>query len=52
VQLTIFSAKIISRRISVISERSLNEEQNGFRRGRSYMDRIFTTEQLLERKRM
>jgi hypothetical protein len=46
VQLTIFSAKIISRRITVISDSSLNEEQNGFRRRRrSYMDRIFTTEQ-------
>jgi hypothetical protein len=29
----------------------LNEEQNGFRRGRSCMDSIFTIQQLLERHR-
>jgi hypothetical protein len=32
--------KIISKRISVISELLLKEEQNGFRRGRSCMDSI------------
>jgi hypothetical protein len=35
-------AKIISRRISIISEPLLIEEQNSFRRGRSCMDSIFT----------
>jgi hypothetical protein len=44
-------AKIISRRISVISEPLLSEEQNGFRRGRSCMESIFTIQQLLERHR-
>jgi hypothetical protein len=51
VQLTISSAKIISK-ISVISESSFNEEQNSFRRGRFYMDSIFTTEQFLEKQRI
>jgi hypothetical protein len=39
--------KIISRKISVISEP--NEKENGFKRGRSFMDSIFTIQQLLER---
>jgi hypothetical protein len=34
-------AKIISRRTSVVSEPSLNEEQNGCGRGRSRMGSIF-----------
>jgi hypothetical protein len=41
-------AKLISRRISVIGDPLLNEEQIGFRRGRFCMDSILTFQQLIE----
>jgi hypothetical protein len=44
-------AKLISRRISVIGEALLNEEQYGYRRERSCMDSILAFQQLLEGRR-
>jgi hypothetical protein len=35
--------------VSVISEPLLNKERKGFRQGKSFMDSIFTIQQLLER---
>jgi hypothetical protein len=45
-------AKIIARRISVICEPLLSEDQNGFRRGRSCTDSLFIIQQLLEKHRV
>jgi len=39
---------MIARRLTVIAETLLLEEQNGFRKGRSCMDCIFTTSQIIQ----
>lgn len=44
-------AKIITRRLNVINEHILREEQCGFRKGRSCSDAIFTIEQLIQKRR-
>ena len=44
-------SKIIAKRLTVIAEALLVEEQNGFRKGRSCMDCIFATSQLIEKHR-
>lgn len=46
----IFS-KIITRRLNIISEYILTEEQNGFRKGRSCSDCIFVIEQIIQKRR-
>jgi hypothetical protein len=45
-------AKTIERKINVICEPLLSEEQNGFRKGRSCKDSIFIIQQLLEKHRL
>ena len=42
-------SKIIVKRLTVIVEALLLEEQNGFRKGRSCMDCIFSASQLIEK---
>ena len=44
-------AKIITQHLKTISEAILLEEQNGFRRGRSCIDKVFTLKQTIEKKR-
>jgi len=44
-------AKIITQRLKPISEAILLEEQNGFRRGRSCIDNVFTLKQTIEKRR-
>jgi sorting nexin-29 len=44
-------AKIITQHLKTISEAILLEEQNGFRRGRSCIDNVFTLKQTIERKK-
>jgi hypothetical protein len=43
--------KIIAKRLTVIAEVLLLEEQNGFRKGRSCMDCIFSASQIIEKHR-
>jgi len=42
-------SKIISKRLTVIVEVLLLEEENGFRKGRSCMDGIFSASQIIEK---
>ena len=42
---------IIAKRLTVIAEALLLEEQNGFRKGRSCMDCIFSVSQIIEKRR-
>ena len=44
-------SKIIAERLTVIAEALLLEEQNGFRKGRSCMDCMFSASQLIEKHR-
>ena len=44
-------SKIIAKRLTVIAEALLLEEQNGFRKGRSCMDCIFSVSQIIEKHR-
>lgn len=44
-------AKIINKRLKVISENLLSEEQCGFRTGRSTSDNVFILQQLFEKRR-
>ena len=44
-------ANIITQRLKPISEAILLEEQNGFRRGRSCIDNVFTLKQTIEKRR-
>jgi len=44
-------SKIIAKRLTAIAEVLLLEEQNGFRKGRSCMDCIFSASQLIEKRR-
>ena len=44
-------SKIIAKRLTVIAEVLLLEEQNGFRKGRSCMDCIFSASQIIEKHR-
>jgi len=41
-------SKIITKRLTVIAEALLLEEQNGFRRGRSCMDCIFSASKIIK----
>ena len=43
--------KIIAKRLTVIAETLLIEEQNGFRKGKSCMDCIFSASQIIEKHR-
>jgi sorting nexin-29 len=43
-------AKIITRRLNIINEYTLSEEQRGFRKGRSCSDCIFIMEQFIQKK--
>jgi len=43
-------SKIIAKRLTVIADVLLLEEQNGFRRGRSCMDCIFSASQIIKKK--
>jgi hypothetical protein len=45
-------AKIITQRFKTVSEAILLEEQNGFRRGRSCIDNVFTVKQKQKKKRI
>ena len=42
-------SKIIAKRLTVIAEAQILEEQNGFRKGWSYMDCIFSASQIIEK---
>jgi len=42
-------SKIIGKRLTAIAEVLLLEEQNGFRKGRSCMDCIFSASQIIEK---
>jgi hypothetical protein len=42
-------SKIIAKRLTVIAHVLLLEEQNGFRKGRSCMDCIFSASQIIEK---
>lgn len=42
---------ILNNRLKYISEHLLNEEQSGFRKGRSCTDNIFITKQVIEKRR-
>ena len=42
-------SKIIAKRLAAIAEVLLLEEQNGFRKGRSCMDCIFSASQIIEK---
>ena len=44
-------SKIIAKRLTAIAEVLLLEEQNGFRKGRSCMDCIFSPSQIIEKHR-
>ena len=44
-------SKIIAKRLTAISQVLLLEEQNGFRKGRSCMDCIFSASQIIEKHR-
>jgi len=44
-------SKIIAKRLTVIADVLLLEEQNGFRKGRSCMDCIFAASQIIEKHR-
>lgn len=44
-------AKIVTRRINVINEALLKEEQCGFRKGRSCSDCVFIIQQLIQKRR-
>ena len=44
-------SKIIVKRLTVIAEVILLEEQGGFRKGRSFMDCIFSASQIIEKHR-
>ena len=44
-------SKIIAKRLTVIVEALLLEEQNGFRKGRSCMDCIFSASEIIEKHR-
>lgn len=44
-------SRILSNRLKNISHALLLEEQNGFRKGRSCIDSIFTLKQLFEKRR-
>jgi hypothetical protein len=44
-------AKIITRRLNIINEYILTEEQCGFRKGRSCSDCIFIMEQFIKKRR-
>lgn len=44
-------AKIITRRLNIISEVLLNNEQHGFRRGRACTDCIFIVKQIIQKRR-
>jgi len=44
-------SKIIAKRLTAIAEVLLLEDQNGFRRGRSCMDCIFSVSQIIEKHR-
>ena len=44
-------SKIIAKRLTAIAEVLLLEEQNGFRKGRSCMDCIFSASQIIEKHR-
>ena len=44
-------SKIIAKRLTVIADVLLLEEQNGFRKGRSCMDCIFSASQIIEKHR-
>jgi len=41
-------ARILLRRLAVFAENALSESQNGFRKGRSCTDAIFTLRRLVE----
>jgi hypothetical protein len=43
-------SKIIAKRLAVIADVLLLEEQNGFRKGRSCMDCIFSASQIIEKQ--
>jgi hypothetical protein len=43
--------KIITQRFKTISEAILLEEQNGFKRGKSCIDNVFTLKQIIEKRR-
>jgi len=44
-------SKIIAKRLTAIAEVLILEEQNGFRKGRSCMDCIFSASQIIEKHR-
>jgi len=44
-------SKIIAKRLTAIAEVLLLEEQNGFRKGRSCLDCIFSASQIIEKHR-
>jgi hypothetical protein len=44
-------AKIITRRLNVISEALLHDEQHGFRKGRSCSDCVFVMKQIIQKRR-
>ena len=44
-------SKMIAKRLTVIAEALLLEGQNGFRKGRSFMDCIFSASQIIEKHR-
>jgi hypothetical protein len=44
-------AKIITRRLNVISEALLHEEQHGFRKGRSCSNCVFVMRQIIQKRR-
>ena len=45
-------SKIIAKRLTVITEALLLEEQNGFKKGRSCVDCIFAASQIIEKQRI
>jgi hypothetical protein len=47
----IIYARIITRRLNVISEALLNEVQHGFRKGRSCMDCVLAIKQIIKKRR-
>jgi hypothetical protein len=44
-------AKIITKRLNVISKALLHEEQHGFRKGRSCSDCVFVMRQIIQKRR-
>ena len=45
-------SKLIAKRLTVIADVLLLEEQNGFRKGRSCMDCIFSASHIIEKQRI